>query len=59
MRSFSVAQRLYLERDELDNLQKSKYRRSFPVNFAVELLFEPCTQAEGGVGEECHSELVD
>ena len=33
--------RLYLEREELDNLQKSKNRRSYPMNFAVELQFEP------------------
>ena len=32
--------RLYLERDELDNLQKSKIKRSYPIHFAVELQFE-------------------
>lgn len=33
--------RLFLERSVLDNLQKSRVRRSYPANFAVELLFEP------------------
>lgn len=39
--TFVENNRLFLERSVLDNLQKSRVRRSYPANFAVELLFEP------------------
>ena len=33
--------RLFLKRNELDNLQKSKIRRLYPIQFSVEINFEP------------------
>jgi len=50
--------RLYLERDELDNLQKSKIKRSYPINFAVELQFESCCNSNVFYTSDAH-ELLD
>ena len=32
--------RLFLKRNELDNLQKSKIRRLYPIQFSIEINFE-------------------
>ncbi len=39
--------RLYLERDELDNLHKSKLQRYYPVGFAVEMMFDKSSDLSG------------
>lgn len=40
--TFIENNKLLLNRANLDNLQKSKNRRVYPLNFAVEIEFEPC-----------------
>eukprot|EP00731_Ephydatia_muelleri_P030536 Em0022g50a len=39
--AFVENKRLFLKRNELDNLQKSKIRRLYPIQFSVEINFEP------------------
>jgi PTEN phosphatase family protein len=38
--SFVRENRLFLKRSEIDNMQKSRVRRSYPPTLSVELLFE-------------------
>jgi len=39
--------RLYLDREDLDNLHKSKLQRYFPMGFAIELGFEKSSDSSG------------
>ena len=55
--SESLPYRLFLKRGDLDNLQKSRVRRSYPPSFSVELQFEQWTEG-AGAGEDRY-ELVD
>ena len=38
--------RLFLKRNELDNLQKSKIRRLYPLQFSIEINFEGVVTAK-------------
>lgn len=51
--------RLYLERDELDNLQKSKIKRSYPLKFAIKLQFKPYFDSHTVFHSSEAYELVD
>ena len=48
--------RLFLRRSDIDNMQKSRVRRSYPPTFSVELLFEQWGREARG---EDGFELVD
>ena len=48
--------RVFLRRSDIDNMQKSRVRRSYPPTFSVELLFELW---EGETRSEDGFELVD
>ncbi len=39
--------RFFLEREELDNLHKSKLHRYYPIGFAVEMVFERSSDLSG------------
>ena len=43
----AIVCRFYVEREELDNLHKSKLQRYYPLGFAVEIEFEPSDDFSG------------
>ena len=46
-------------RSDLDNMQKSRIRRSYPLTFSVELLFEPWAENSQSAFYTNGFELVD